>query len=331
MSFTLISHITITNATTNESVTLNGVNDLRIKKGIHSYIDTAIIKIPISGRLKQKDFTTTSVDTALFFNRGDKVKIQLGYNETLRTEFIGFVSRINYTSPCEIECEGYSYQLRQKNIKTTFKAGTQIREIIKHLVEGTDITLSNAIPNVELGSAMQIDNATACQVLDKIKENQLMTIYFNGSTLYVGLQQTEVKANVKYKMGWNTVNDNGLKYHESDDIRAKVVLKVSKKDGDKAIYTTGDPDGEVHEYIVNAAEKNLKQIAEDHLKKLKFTGFEGKITSLLIPYCEHGFSAEVEDPKYSERNGTYFVPSVEISYGMSGARRIVELSNKLNS
>ncbi|MBK6819837.1 MAG: hypothetical protein IPG85_09745 [Bacteroidetes bacterium] len=57
------------------------------------------------------------------------------------------------------------------------------------------------------------------------------------------------------KWGWNTVNDNGLKYHESDDIRAKVVLKVSKKDGDKAIYTTGDPDREVHEYIVNAAEK----------------------------------------------------------------------------
>ncbi|MBK6819838.1 MAG: hypothetical protein IPG85_09750 [Bacteroidetes bacterium] len=96
------------------------------------------------------------------------MKIQLGIIETLRTEFIGFVSRINYTSPCEIECEATVINYG-KNIKTTFKAELKL-EIIKHLVEGTDITLSNAIPNAELGSAMQIDNATACQVLDKIKK-----------------------------------------------------------------------------------------------------------------------------------------------------------------
>jgi hypothetical protein len=330
MSFTLTSNITITNINTKQVVKLRGVNDCRIKKGIHSYIDTATLKIPLSGRLKQKNGSSSSVETAQFFYRGDKVKIELGYDNKLKTEFIGFISRVNFTSPCEIECEGYSFQLRQKNINKTFAKGTQVNEIIAFLIQGTDIVLSNKIPNVALESAMTVNNATACQVLDKIKENQLMTIYFNGNELYVGLQQTEVKKNVKYRLGWNTIKDNGLKFQLAEDKRVKVILKVSKKDGDKALYTTGDPDGEVHEYIVNMAEKDLKHIAEDHLLKMKFTGFEGKITTLLVPYCEHACSAEVEDTRYSERNGTYFVPSVEVVFGTSGTRRIVELSNKLS-
>lgn len=325
MSFTFISHITI------GQFAFKGVNECRIKKGIHSYVDTALIEVPATARLKQTDSTTVSVDTAKKFSRGDKVEIKLGYNGKLRTEFVGFVSRVNFTSPCEIECEGYSYLLRQKPIHTTFAKGTSIRAVCELLTSGTGISLSNRIPDIKLGSALRVVNESAAKVLDHIKQTLLLTVYFNGSELYVGLEETEPKAQAKYKLGWNTIKDGGLKYHLAEEQKVKIVLKTPNSEGGKTIYTAGDPDGAVHEHVVpNIASQNLKAIAEDYLSKMKFTGFEGKITSLLWPYCEHGYSALVDDPRYSERNGNYFVPSVEVVYSTSGARRIVELSKKLS-
>lgn len=324
--FVLTSHITI------GAFTLKGVNDCRIKKGIHSYVDTAIIKVPTTSRLKQQNEVTVTVDTAKKFKRGDKVTIMLGYNGKLKQEFIGFVSRVNFTTPCEIECEGYSYLIRKNNIHKTFVKGTTIRSVCEEVIKGTDITLSNAIPNIPLGSALRIENGTGAKVLDYLKDNFKFAVYFNGSQLYVGLEETEPKAKVKYKLGWNTIKDNGLKYHIADESRVKVVLKTSKSDGGKSVYSTGDADGEVHEYVVkNIASNNLKQIADDYLKQLKFNGYEGRLCAFLFPYCEHGFSAEIEDPKYSERSGTYFVCSVEIQFGTGGGRRIPEISKKLST
>lgn len=324
--FTLSSHITI------GAYTFTGVNDVRIKRGIHSYVDTATIKLPTSSRLKQANADSKTVDTAKQFNRGDKVEIKLGYNGKLLTEFIGFVARVNFSSPCEIECEGYSYQIRKNNINQTFPSGTSIRQLCEALIKNTDITLSNAILDMKLGSALKVTNESGAKVLDYIKDNFKYVVYFNGSTLYVGLEETEPKGTTKFKLGWNTIKDNGLKYHIAEQTRAKVILKTANNEGGKTLYTCGDPDGDVHEYLVKHSTNDvLKELAEGYLKTLKFTGYEGSITAFLQPYCEHGYTAVVQDDRYPERNGNYFVPSVEVSFGASGARRIVELSKKIST
>jgi hypothetical protein len=74
-----------------------------------SYVDRATIKVPITARIKRADETiTATAETAKLFKEGDAVSIDLGYNNKFNTEFIGFVSRVNFTTPVEIECEGYS-------------------------------------------------------------------------------------------------------------------------------------------------------------------------------------------------------------------------------
>ncbi len=324
--FVLSSHITI------GKYTFSGVNDLRITKGIHSDVDTALIRIPTTGRLKRSGNATESIDTARTINRGDTVTIKVGYDGQLKSEFVGFVSRINFSTPCEIECEGYSFLLRTKNVNTTFPAGSGLVDVCSYLVKDTGINLSHAIPDTKLGSALSVSNQSATKVLDYIKDNFKYSVYFNGDTLYVGLQETELKGEVKYKLGWNTIKDNGLKYHLAEQTRVKVVLKAYEKDGGNTLYTVGDPDGEVHEHMVkHVAQSDLQHIAEGYLKAQKFTGYEGKITGFLQPYCEHGYSASIEDERYPERSGKYFVPSVEIVFGGSGGRRIVELSNRLDA
>lgn len=310
-----------------------GCIDCRIKKGIHSYIDTATITLPITARLKQANPTTESVDVAKGFKRGDAVKIQLGYNGKLKQEFVGFVSKVNFSNPAEIECEGYSYQLRTKNINHSFKIGTSISEVCGVLTKDTDITLSNKIVNSKLGSTLLVKNDTAAKVLDRIKDLYGFSVYFNEKELYVGLEQVELKATTEYDLGWNTIKENDLKYVVAEQTRAKVIAKTAQSDGGKQVYSLGDADGSVKEFIVdkNKTQQELKQIAENELQKIKFTGYEGKVTAFLVPYCEHGFGAKIVDKKYPERSGTYFVPSTEIHFGAQGARRIVELSKKIST
>lgn len=328
--FVLRSHITI-ETTSGQTIKFSGVNDMRIRHSVKSYINTAFFKIPTSARLKQGTTITNNVELSAKFNRGDKITIQLGYNDKMFREFVGFISNVNFTTPLEIECEGYSFQLRNKIVNKTFAKGSTLRSVLEELVKGTDITLSNAIPQIKLSTALVVPNKSAAQVLDHIKDTLKLTTYFREKELYCGLESTENLTNVVYRLGWNTIRDGGLRYKHADQTRVKVVLKTLEKEGGKTIYTCGDADGEIHEHVVHLAEKeSLKTLGENFLKKLKYTGYEGTLTAFLQPNCQHGWSADIQDKKYPEREGKYFVVSVEVIYYTGGARRIVELSYKLS-
>jgi len=107
---------------------------------------------------------------------------------------------------------------------------------------------------------------------------------------------------------------------------------AENKDGSKTIIkagriTAGDTKVIKSHAITN--ESTLKQMADAKLKKLSYDGYEGKIKTFGIPYCEPGYRAILEDKKYPGRNGNYLIESVEITYGMTGYRRIVGIGAKL--
>src|SRR5665213_236632 len=85
-------------------------SSLTWKRSIDSYSDSAMIKIPAVCHLG-KDRNYNLVDTASQFAEGMKVQINAGYDDNNDLRFIGFIKRINYTIPLELECEGYAYQL----------------------------------------------------------------------------------------------------------------------------------------------------------------------------------------------------------------------------
>ena len=73
----------------------------------------------------------------------------------------------------------------------------------------------------------------------------------------------------------------------------------------------------------------LKAIAEEELKKWSYTGYEGSLTSWLIPYATYGMSARLVDETYPEREGTYFIERVRTMFSERGGRREVYLGQKL--
>jgi len=249
--------------------------------------------------------------------------------------FLGFISRINYTIPLELECEGYAYQLRKKlGIKKSFRSGTKLKDILVFLVSGTDIKLSDQIPDVTVDSPIIFPNSNGTQCLDLLKEKGGQTAYFNYDTLYVGLRETELKGNVKFRMGWNVIKDNDLKFSTNKEFAdVRMVIKSQNTDGTfrEAIYDSKFTNTKIKRLKLRWPQWYLDKMAADEKKKLVNIGYEGMITTFLIPYAEPGMAAVIDDKRYPERKGTYFIDAVDGEFSASGGgRQKIKIGNVLS-
>lgn len=308
-----------------------GFNDLTIKKSVLIIMDTATMRIPALGYLIQNgNFEDTALQTAKLFTEGMPVKIELGYNGNYNTEFEGFVRRVSPASPIVLEMEGYGWQLRRKNIMQSWK-NTTLLAVAQELVKGTDIALSDKIPDVPLQN-LPMHNKNGLECLEILKDRAKCVAYFRGNELYIGLQQLNSRLTVKYKLGWNTVRDDKLKYRLADDTRVLVRVTKKLKKGKQLLYEVGDKDGAIHTIKLNYinGESDIKTIGDNALIMAKYTGYEGGLTALLEPYCKPGDTAEIIDTRANERDGKYFVTSTEVTYSTSGAKRIANIQYKLN-
>lgn len=304
------------------------INEVEITKSVEELADTAVIKLPSRFKIRKSE---ALVYTEEVIKPGDKVTITLGYEEKYEgVEFIGYVSKVKPTIPLEIHCEDAMWLLRRKNINKVF-GKTTIKNIIQELVSGTDILLSAKIPDIPVDKYI-IQNANAAQVLQKLKEDFSLTVFIeDGNKLYCGLQQaTNIGETAKYDLNYNLVS-NDLEFKTEDDKRLKIRYTYIDNKNKKKQVEVGDPEGELRTFHTTTVsdEKILKQMATAELSKLKYAGFEGNVTSFLIPYATRGMSADIIDKEHPNRNGKYFIKKVETSFSTSGARRKVTIGNKL--
>lgn len=307
-------------------------NAVNWTRSIDSYTDHALIKVPAIARMKRDGDTYDYVQSGLQFKEGMKVEVLCGYDGKNVTRFKGFLKRVNFSIPLEIECEGYSYQLRKKEGYTASYGSTSVKAILEDLVAGTDIVLSDAIPDVPLKN-IYFKNVKGTDVLEYLKDKCLLTIYFNFNVLYAGLKMTEVKTTVKHRLNWNTVKDNELKFDSGREL-ATVNIQVEKRDksGHKVKAKDGVKDGSVK--VLKVRHINdvalLKKIAEEERQRLLHKGYEGSITGFLFPYAEPGMASQIDDLRYPERTGKYFIEKVDGSFSSSGGRQKIGIGALIN-
>ena len=306
-----------------------GYNSIVIKRSSRDFMDTAVIKLPALSRVKNKSGQpASSGKTEKLFKEGDKVLISLGYNDDNHQEFAGFIRRVSPSVPTVIECEGYGWQLRRKQIGASWK-NTTLRQVLEEVVRGTDVTLSPLIPDLPLTN-FSIINLNGLQVLEYLRDKLLLTPFFSLNELYVGLQLGMVKNKVNLRLGWNVIKDE-LKSRLAEETKVLVKIKTGKgKKNERIEYEAGDKDGSVREIDLPNVQDNswVKLIAEDALAKAKYTGFEGSVTCFLQPFVEPSYEAAVVDKK-DDRSGSYFVIGTELTMDMQGARRKVHIGSKL--
>ncbi len=313
--------------------TFKQVHDVKIIKSVDLLSDTAIIKLPASALFENKaeGFEKKKLETEI--KAGDKVAIKLAYKDVFENvEFVGYVAYLKPNIPTlTIECEDVIYKIRKKRINKNF-GKTNLKEVLNFIIKDTEVKLAGDIPEVNFDKFL-LKDVNGAKALQKIKTEYGLNIFIDDdNNLYAGLRQNKGTGSVVvYDLHKNVIKHD-LRYRSSDDIDLYVKVIGVKKDNTKVEVFVGDKSGEqrtIHKY--NITDKvTLKQIGEAELDSLKFTGYEGKLTSFLVPYANRGMSAKVSDRNFPNRNGLYFIPKVTISFNQSGARRIVELGNKLD-
>jgi len=325
-------HITITTVA-GETIKFDAVNSIEIDRSIDKIGSTATVKIPTSARLVYSDERpSVSVQTAKVFNRGDKVNIMLGYDNRMNDEFEGFIYRINFTSPLEIECIGYEFMLKDSLTTKTFPT-TSLKDVLNYIIQGKKLTIDAQVPDVNMVNYIIPAGITGLEALQQLKERYGFTMYFLKDILYVGLDFIKYQGNVKYSLGVNTPRADELKYQYAEDVKLKVKAIQINKDNTRLEAEIGDKDGEQRTlYFYNASSKSdLERMATAELQKYKYTGYTGKITTFLEPFVIPGMVADITDIKYGERGGKYEVRSVVTNFGTGGARRTVEIGKTVSA
>ncbi|OUL63101.1 late control protein [Flavobacterium sp. AJR] len=311
------------------SYVFNAVNEIEITKSVDELSDTAIIKLPTQFKIKQngaQKFTEKALQV------GDKVTITLGYEGKIsKVEFVGYIKKISPKIPLEIHCEDAMWKLRRKNVSNSWDKKVTLEDILKEIVKDTGIELSYPVLGFDLEK--WIINENGAQALEKLKQEFGFTSFINDEgKLHCGLKElTNIGEVASYDLNYNLV-ENNLEYKTKED--RKIMVKytyIDPKTNERTIVEEGDKDGEQRTYTTSIAsdKAQLKELVKAELEKLRFDGYNGDVTSFLIPYATRGMKAVLIDKEHTDREGSYFINKVVTTFGMSGARRKVSIRNRL--
>lgn len=301
------------------------------KTDVNSFVDTCTIDLPrikylVTTKKSTEDKSELNERKEYIVKENDKVDLLLGYGGRNTRRFKGFVKRVVQGIPVKVECEGYAYLLYDIIVNKSY-ASTTAKQIVTDLCAGTDIKISTEIPNIPLQN-VRFKNATGIQVLEWLKNECKLAVYFNFDELYVGTLFGKVQKTVKLKIGWNTIKDDDFKQREVDknvkiNIREKNVKGEVKRTPSDIKKYSNEKDVKVRAGIPADL---LKQIANRLQTTSNYNGYQGDIELFLEPQINKGFVASIDGNKYPEKSGNYFVEALKGSFSKSGGRQTITLS-----
>ena len=306
---------------------LRMLDKVEIHKSQELLADTATITLPSSQ-------FNVALDVESKISRGDAVSIKFGYKETgMVDEFEGWIQRIatdggNIT----IECEDDLHLMRKAVTNKTFKK-VSLKAILEYIVSQCGVALDIDCTYSWSYSKFVINNATGYEVLKKVQEDCGADIFILDNKLCVhapGESNKDLNKKVYYDFARN-VEKESLNYHDSADKKFEIVVKANQPDGTVKEIKVGSTGGDKIEIkCATSDDASMKARANAELKRRCFSGYDGNITTWLIPHCIPGDSAVLHDSDYPEKDGTYFVNSVTTSFSSAGGSRKVDISFRLS-
>lgn len=297
---------------------------VEIHKSVELLADTATVVLPAAEYNK-----ALSVEGQL--HRGDSVVIKLGYKESgLVEEFRGYLQSISTDSgSITLKMEDKLYTLR-KDIPNETHKRVKLSELLASVLKAAGSTLSIDCDYEWTYEKFVINNATAYDVLKKVQDECGADIYIQGDTLHIHPPGAVVGVDRYYDFSLN-VEECDLTYRRAVDRKFKVIVKATMPDGKVKELEVGSTGGDKIEVkCPTSDEASMKLRGEVELKRRSFDGYEGSITTWLIPECLPGDTAELKDRDYPEKDGRYFVNSVTTEFSRSGGKRQVELGFRLS-
>lgn len=312
----------------------NFANQVEISSSWEQFTDTARIVLPRKLLLKKDGKTSEEITAGVdaLWKRGDKVEINLGYDNILDKRFTGFITGIKPKFPVEFYCEDAMWKLKQVTIPKYTNTVT-IKQLLGDILP---IGYTFVADEISLGK-FRITRASIAEVLDYIKKTYGLSSYFRDGVLYVGFAYQlgrSLPANLddinEFHFQRNIIDSDDLNYMRDDDVSLSVTAVNVFPDNTRQEITVGDPFGEKRTmYFYNLPAADVKKLADEALEKLKYEGWRGSFTTFLQPAVKHGDAIRLVDEIIPDRNGVYLVRAVNISSGMDGGRQRITLDRKI--
>ena len=302
-------------------VTFLNVSSVQIKESISEIGNTATLELPLNYR------KLNGRPVLDYIKVGDPVKIELGYNGNLKTEFVGYVRFINAEAPLVIECDDDWYLLKKTKLIKSYKAVT-LRQLLADITPGYEVDA----PELNLGK-FSINNSSAYEVMRKIQQDYgLFSRLEDGKKLIVGLNYDWGKKTKR----WNyhrqkNVRASRLEWRRKEDVKVRVKLEYWEGKKKMVLYRGyGGPEPSTKEAPGIYASLADAQKAGDALyNRIAFDGFTGSITGFGVPLVRAGDAINLQDDLRPEKAGVYLTEKVTTSYGPNGFARECEISYRL--
>lgn len=321
----LVSRITIETGSTRWQ--FNSVAECNIVEDMESLTDTCELKLPRNirwqGYISEKGMPP--------IKRGDRITVELGYDDDLKVRFAGYVRSVDAKVLITIKCEDGMFLLKTLKAEPKAFKNTTLKEIVEHLLKGTNISYKLIDDNIQVGT-WRITQPNVSQELQELKDKVMLSSYFRlidgESVLYIGLAYPiDNREKHLFKHGKNIISED-FTYRDKDDIRVRVEAQSFNAKHKKLTYEYGDKDGEVIKLRIDGlTEEELKKYAMQALERYKQSGFKGSFETFGVPEVSKCDMVEIHAS--DGNSGTYLVKKNEISFGTNGYRQKIELGNAL--
>lgn len=305
------------------------LDNIEIVESIDLLSDTATIKLPGSALNKQMEIESK-------IKRGDVVEIWLGYDNSLKSEFKGFIESIaTDDSAITIKCEDGIFLTRVPVKDKEMKSCTS-KDIAQYVIDQVNLSLS-ADKKLSLSCDYElkydkfvISKANGRDVLNKLQEETKGNIYMKDRVLHFHPAYIEKFGDVHYDFAVN-VEKSDLQYRRADERSYEVEVEGIGPDGKRTVVTLGTTGGEKRSIKISGVTdaSSLKKRGQEEMKYLVFDGYEGSITGWLLPEVHPGYSAKITDDDYEYKSGTYYVVTVTTNFSESGGSKKVQIGRKL--
>lgn len=303
---------------------LGMLDRVEIHRSVELLADTATVVLPAS-----EYNAALNVEDSL--HRGDRVSIFIGYEETgLREEFTGWLQRIGTDGgDITLECEDDLFLFRVALPDAEYR-DISLQDLLQKVADGVGGGYTVDCTYTWRYERFIVHTATGYDVLKKVQEECGADIYLQGGVLHVHPPATLTGDDVLYDFALN-VEDCDLTYRRAEDRPVRVTVKALLPDGKVKELEVGPTGGDSIEVRSAASDDgSMRERGEAELRRHSFDGYDGSVTTWLIPYVEPGYAAELHDRDYEYKDGRYFVNAVTTEFSRDGGKRTVELGFRLS-
>ena len=300
------------------------------------------------------------------YKRGQKIKIHLGYDGNLKTEFIGYIREVKIIDDnMTLECEDELFIFRAKKIPNKEFNEISLKKIASHVVKIVNPKIKVICDYDMSYEKFTIHDANGYDVLKQIQEDTGADIYFKSTQsdqmgkktsvfniiatrqidrfdrpkedeqleLHIRmpfLKKEDITDKVDFSFQHN-IESGSLEYIDTTDKKVKVKIVTSNINGTTQEVEFGNTGGEEFQYKVNRINTaEMKKRAKIEFDRLMAPGYSGSFTAWLIPYVEPNYSIGIYDNDFPERDGVYNIESVKIEFSEAGGKRTISPGIKLS-